>query len=107
MPVQLPLVASIPNYRVGITLDGTSFLFDVRWNAREDAWFFDVLTEDETELRTGIKIVLGAALGKRTANPDYPPGLLLASDLSGEQREATFDDLGIRVAVYYYSPEEL
>ena len=98
---QLPLVPSTPNYRFATTLDGTSYVFDVRWNARDEAWYLDVYDQNETLIRAGVKIVLGALLGRRSVDPAFPDGLLIATDLSGEGREATFDDLGTRVVVIF------
>ncbi len=107
MPVMLPLVGAIPDYRVGTTLDGENYILDVRWNYRESAWYFDILTPAEDVVRAGIKIVLGAYLGRRSADDRMPPGLLIASDLSNEGRDATIDDLGSRVVVHYFAADEL
>lgn len=104
---QLPLRPSIPNYRVGTVLNSTPVLLDVRWNARDAAWYLDMLTEDEDPIAIGCKIVLGVLLGGRSTNPAFPVGVLMAADLSGEGREATLDDLGTRVLVYFYTPEEI
>ena len=106
MPRQLPLVPSIPFYRFGTTLSDVPYIFDIRWNGRDEAWYMDILQEDETPIRHGVKIVLGALLGRRSRDPAFPLGVMIAADLSGEGREATFDDLGTRVAVYQYEPGE-
>lgn len=107
MPEQLPLVPSIPSYRVGTTLGGTQYLLDVRWNARDEAWFLDVLAEDETPVATGIKVVLGVFLGGRVVDAAFPDGLLLAADLTGRGLDAGFDDLGSRVVVNFFTRAEL
>ncbi len=107
MSVQLPLVGGVPNYRVGTAFGDTQVILDVRWNARDGAWYLDILAEDETPMARGIKIVLGALLGYRSTDPRLPAGALLASDLSGAGADATLDDLGTRVAVYYFAPDEL
>lgn len=104
---QLPLIPSEPNYRFGTALNGKQVIIDVRWNGRDEAWYLDLLTEDEEPIRTGMKVVLGTILGGRSANADFPVGVFVASDLSGEGREATLDDLGVRVLVHFMTPEEL
>lgn len=103
----LPLEPSTPSYRVATSLEGKTFLLDVHWNDRDGAWYFDLLEADETPVRYGIKIVLGALLGGRVVKKSMPPGYLRASDLSGEGREAMLDDLGTRVVVYYFTRDEL
>ena len=107
MPVQLPIDSANPNYRVGVTLNDIPYLFEVRWNARDSAWYLDVLDVSEDPIRTGIKIVLGVALGWRSTDPRFPTGAILAEDLTGEGRDATYDDLGSRVVVYHYTVAEL
>lgn len=107
MPQILPLVPSVAAYRVGTQLDGDQFILDVRWNSRADAWFLDILSEAEEPIRMGIKIVLGTLLGRRCVDPRFPNGLLIASDLSNAGREATFDDMGVRVVVFFYPATEV
>lgn len=108
MPSALPLVPSVFNYRVGTSFEGVQYLVDVRWNGRDAAWYLDLLEEDETPVRLGMKVVLGAVIGGRAfADADFPAGVLIASDLSNEGRDATFDDLGTRVLVYFYTHAEV
>ncbi len=96
-------MATDPNFRIGTTFEGVSYIFDCRWNTRDEAWYLDLLAEDETPIRRGIKVVLGALLGGRAGHdPRFPAGVIVASDLSGEGREAGLDDLGTRVQLTIY-----
>jgi hypothetical protein len=106
MSVRLPLVPSLPNYRFGTALAGTQFLIDVRWNARDEAWYMDVLSEDETLIRGGIKIVLGTLLGGRVVNASFPAGVFVAADLTNSGLDADIDALGDRVVVDFYDFQE-
>lgn len=106
MPVKLPFVPSLPNYRVGCTLGTTPYIFDVYWNPRDNAWRFDVLDADQNPLYTSVKVVIGTGLGRLCTNPAFPSGVLQAFDLSGKNIDAGFDDLGARVVVYYYTAAE-
>jgi hypothetical protein len=107
MPVVLPIDAVDPIYRVGITLNDVPYVFDVRWNGRDNAWYMDILDVNEDPIRRGIKIVLGTYLGCRSTDPRFPRGLLFAEDLSGEGRDAGVDDLGSRVVIFHYTIAEL
>lgn len=107
MPVELPLIPSEPNYTFGVDLDEVTYLVEMRWNGRDNAWYMNFFEEDETPIRTGIKMVLGTFLGRRSVSPKFPSGLLVAVDLTGEGKDATLDDLGTRVVVYYYTREEI
>lgn len=107
MAEKLDLIPSVANYRFSTALSGTQYLLDVRWNARDTAWYLDVLAEDETPLRLGIKIVLGALLGGRVVSDEFPAGVFIAHDLTNAGTDPGFDELGDRVVVYYYTFEEL
>lgn len=112
MPVALPLVPSVPSYRVGTALDGVNYILDVYWATEEDSpaggsWYFHLRDENAAMIRAGIRIVLGAFLGRRSVDKRFPRGVLIAADLSGDDRDAGIDDLGTRVVVYFYTPEEV
>jgi hypothetical protein len=107
MAAILPFIASISRYRFATTIENRVYLLDVRWNSRAESWYFDMLSEDETPLRRGMRLVLGAFLGVRSASDELPHGVLMAIDRTGEGREAGFDDLGDRVVVFYFTRDEV
>ncbi len=107
MSTQLPFIPSEFNYRVNSVIEGTEFIFDVRWNGRDEAWYMDLLDVDEDPIRTGIKIVLGSLLGRRSVDARYPDGAFVASDLAQSGVDAGFNDLGVRVVVFFYTQAEL
>lgn len=98
---ELPIDSTAPFYTVGTTIENVQFLFDVRWNDRDQAWYFDLLDETGDPIVSGLKIVLGVLLGRRCRDPRFPSGAIFASDLSNSNREATLTDLGVRVKLYY------
>jgi hypothetical protein len=105
--VIVPFVGSIANYRFGTQIQGTTYIFDVYWNSRDAAWYFHVRDISETMIQAGIKIVLGAYLGRRSNDPLFRDGVFVAVDLANKGQEAGFDDLGSRVLVQYIPAEEL
>jgi len=105
--VALDVVPSIPNYRFTSDLEGVTYIFDLRWNARAQAWFMDLLEEDETPIRHGMKLVLGTLIGSDTKSDKMPPGRFVVEDASGENTDATLDDFGVRVFLYYFDSEEV
>lgn len=112
MAVEIPFAPGVPRQRFSTVLDGIEYIFDAYWNGRAHAWFFDLYDAEEDLIRAGIKIVLGALLGRRTADARFPAGAFIADDLSREGRDATLNDLGTRddgarVVVMYFSPADL
>lgn len=107
MPQTLPFIPSEPFYGFSTVLDGITVEFNVRWNARDEAWYFDLFDEDGAPIAHGIKIVLGAYLGRRVNHSIFRLGVLVAIDTSGERRDATLDDLGTRVIVRHLTEFEV
>lgn len=97
----IPFTSSDNNYRLVIPLGGTNYLFDVRWNSRDSAWYISILTEDEVPIGSGLKLVLGARLGRHNPHPFFKEHTLVVLDTSGEDRDAGYDDLGARVVLVH------
>ncbi len=107
MAVQLDFVPSTAFYRFGSVLDGTPYIFDVYWNGRDGAWYFTLLDEFEDPIVSGVKVMLSVLLGSRTSDARFPSGGFIATDTAKDGLEATYDDLGTRVVVYYLTEDEL
>jgi hypothetical protein len=108
MPTILQFRPSISSYRFGAVLQDEEYIFDVRWNSRDSAWYFDVREIDETPIKLGIKVVLGTYFGRSSNHPLFHEGAMVARPPSTtDRREATFDDLGTRVQIWYYTRDEI
>lgn len=103
----LPLQPSVGNYRFSTTITDVTYIFDVRWNSRDVAWYMDVYEANLTPIIYGIKIVLGVYLGRCSRHRLFRQGVMVAVDTTSQGREATFDDLGTRVEVKYIPAEVL
>ncbi len=107
MPDILPFIPSEPNYRVAVPFGTHTVIFDVRWNARDAAWYLDIRTVDEGAILLGVKVALGVTLGRRSLHPLFTENTFVAYDTSSSGREAKLDDLGTRVLVLRYSAAEM
>lgn len=106
--LEMPLLPRLGgNYRFGATIESTPYLFDVRWNSRDAAWYMDVLEASEQPIVLGIKLVLGAYLGRRSNHRLFKRGVFMMLDTSDAGRDATYDDLGERVILVYMPIDEL
>lgn len=114
MPIVIPVqpgdVVGSADYRLGTTIESTAYLIDMHWNRREDRWYLSLLEIDETPIVSGVKVVLGVVLGRRSAHPLFRRGALVAVDLErtgpGRGVEAGWADLGRRVVLRWYDAEE-
>ena len=107
MPTQIPLIGEEFNYSVSTILDDTEYIFNVRWNGRDESWYFDLSDSEGGIIRAGLKILLGAFPGRRSVDPRFPNGAFVVSDLSNEGVDATYYDLGTRVVMHYFTAAEL
>jgi len=105
--ITLPFVPSVPFYTFTTTIEDAPYNFNVRWNTRDAAWYFDVTSEDGTVLREGVKVVLGAFLGRACTLAFFEKGVLVARDSTDAGIDAKFDDIGTRVQVFYMTALEL
>jgi hypothetical protein len=105
MPVinVLPFIPSDPNYAFNTTLNGEQYFFDVRWNTRDEAWYFDLSDATGTAIVKGVKIVLGTFLGRQCPHPFFDENVFAVIDTTLDNLDPTFDDLGVRVLVQHYT----
>lgn len=99
---EIPLSPSIGHYQFSTQIMGEDYTFEVRWNARDAAWYFDLFDAAGRVIRRGFKIALGAYIGRLVRHPLFlRDGMFFAYDASQQHREATFDDIGSRVILYF------
>jgi hypothetical protein len=98
----------VGRYRFATVIEGVQYIFKVRWNTRDAAWYFDVLEFDETPIATGVKIVLGTNFAKWCNHPLFLDGVMFAlSTAQPPHADATLDDLGTTIKVYYYTRADM
>lgn len=103
----LPFIPSDPHYFFETTLNDVPYTFDVRWNDRDRAWYFDMFDKDDFPIVRGVKIVLGTYLGRRSPHEFFATNALVPVDMSSLNQDPGFDDLGTRVLVIHYTSTEL
>jgi hypothetical protein len=114
MAVTIPLEPARSPYYLSVTLGKWNVEFFVRWNRRDGAkvedggtggaWYFDLKEEDGTLIVASAKIVLGSNIGRLSNHAFFDDWLLRAQDAGakkqGEGKDATFEDIGIRVLLF-------
>ena len=104
----LPFQGSVAAYDFRTPIGGSTYTFYVEWSYREKAWYVRITDAAGNIIITGIKLVLGAFLGRiASAQTMFKDGVIVAYDSSGNRRSAGFDDLGSRVIVQYIEVESL
>ena len=121
----MPFVPSLSPYDFNTPIDNASYHFDVRWNARANvqadgsrtgAWYFDIREIDNTPIALGVKVVIGAYLGRKHVHQLFSNGVFVAVDTEMRvdaatgrrgRRDPGFDELGARVRVLYVRNAEV
>lgn len=108
MPVIVPCRTDYPDYQFQVVLDDVTFTLRFRWSSRESFWYVDVMQEDLTPIRMGVKVTVNTPLDIwDLTDPARPAGILMAVNTSQRHDEAGYQDLGGRVVLYYISALEL
>jgi hypothetical protein len=102
MAVEIPLRGDMPHYTFEVELEGAVYGFDFRWNERAEGWFVGMYNSRGEPLAVGKRLVVAFPLFARHKGPDFPPGMLIAVDTTGEDRDPGLNDLGSRVKLYYF-----
>lgn len=104
MILELPLTAD-PAQTFTCQLGDIKYFIQVRFNSRSGVWTLDLL-DDATRvlLLAGAPIVLGVDILEAC---NFGIGSLIAVDLSSTGLDATVEDLGTRVALFWVSPDEV
>lgn len=106
MPTIIPLLSDA-SYRFATNIEDENFIFYLRWNSRDSAWYFDLLEQDGTMIVRGVKVVLGAPLARSTVHRLFTDGVFVARDTTKSGKEPTLDDLGTRVQLWYMTRAEM
>lgn len=103
----LPVRSDVVAFSFETDLEGRSFSFEFRWNARAGLWFVSIADATGAPVVTGRAVVLGSDLRGSGVDPRRPPGAVLAVDTDGESRDPGRYDLGGRVLICYVESAEV
>lgn len=82
--VEIPINPAYSAQLMTIQLDGVRYRLRVYYSFREEVWYLDILSDRETDIIIGIKLVPDWPLIERFQIPGQPPGELYAIDTSGK-----------------------
>lgn len=99
--LELPVRADIPSFQFRQELDGTVYTLRFRWNERMERWIFDIANEQNDNLLVGIPVHTDVNLKGRFKQTTLPPGLFLAFDETGNQRNPDRENFGKEVKFFY------
>lgn len=110
MPQAIPVSQGVGRYTQRSILDGREYIFTFHWNSRATKWAFDLADAAGVPIVSGIYVVCGIPLLNLLTDSRSPPGDIFAMDRAktpAEEGDPGFLDFGTRVALVYYTAEEL
>lgn len=93
-----------------IELNGELFNLLISWNARQEAWYFDIRDSDKNNIIAGIRLVPSyLLLFQFQYNQNLPKGDFYLLDLEQNPKtsDLTFNNLNERYVFYFLTDEEL
>ena len=99
--LKIPTRSDLPSYSQKIELDGTIYSLRIRYNERLERWVLDIKDQEETPLVMGVVMLTGVALLAQHVAEGAPPGDFVLLHKDGTNTNATRDDLGDLVNLYY------
>ena len=94
--ITIPLRNDIFNYSFSKELNDITYLFIIRYDAREDTWTMDIGTDLQNAPLLGGQDILG-----QFHHLPVPEGELRMVDLDGLNEDATRTNIGDRVVMQY------
>jgi len=107
MAVLVPVRSDFDAVRFQTTLDGLVYTFLLKKNLRNGTWTLDILEQDETPIRHGMKLVVGFPILRLVRDRTRPPGELVAEDTRGTFQLPDLTNLGTDVVLVYVTEEEV
>lgn len=106
--IQIPLTGASDFQRsiVQFELEDQKYRFRTYWIERSISWFCDFGTLDRWIIQ-GVRLAVDGVLFDGIQDEAMPTGQFEVKDLSGEQKEAEYTDLGDIVVVQYIPLDDL
>ena len=104
----IPIDPAQPEHSVRVRLEGRFFYrLAFKWNTRGQWWTMDVASDDGAALARGLRIVTGYNILRPHTAERFPPGAIVAVDVTGNMVPPTRDDFGRRVLLCYVSSDQV
>jgi len=105
--IKIPIRSDLPAFNERIELEGVIYNLDIRYNERMDRWAMDILTEEEIPIVSGLLLLTNVPLLDQLTVADLPPGDFIMLDRANLQRDASADNLGEDINLFYQESEDL
>lgn len=95
------------NWTQRCAIDGRDFVLSFRWNPRAATWALDVADTDGSMIIAGRALTANAPVFLSCRDARRPSGELVVLDEQQVGDDPSFDDLGTRFQLVYFTAAEL
>ena len=89
-----------------VTIEEKNLNIRTVWNSKEEAWRVDFRTKELDPILQGLKILPFVQLTRQYMDERLPDGVFVVQDVDGTGVRPTFDDLGGRIQLWYFTEAE-
>lgn len=98
----IPIRSDLQAYKFSIDLEGEIYVLDFGFNTRSGRWYMSIYdSTGETLLVGDIPILINIPLHDQYVDERLPPGRFIALNEADNLSEATVDNFGIDVKLFY------
>lgn len=103
----IPIDSNFDKFSFTIDLEGLSYIINITWSYREEAWYYDLLTIDEEAILQGKKLVVDFPLFLGYTDERLPEGDIVVYDQTGKGDRIGRNDLGARGVFIFKDNQEI
>lgn len=92
--IVIPFSWGYGNQRFKVALEGSTYIFEFRYNVRGLYWSFNILTAGNVPIVSGVRVVSDYSLLSPFTDDRLPPGRLYCLDQFQSGSDATLQELG-------------
>lgn len=100
----VPTQQNLPWYRFATTLSNVQYTLRLRFNTRSQRWIMDIADAANTDILTGLPVLLGRDVNGQYVLAALPPGKFFATDDTGQAEQPTLQSFGLSHSLFYADP---
>ena len=97
----IPLSSQYPKHSFRVQLDGTPYIFRMRWNKRIDRWMLSISDSSDNMIVSGINCCVRTDLLAQYKHLKVPQGLLMFYNLKDKNVEPQYESIDADVILSY------
>lgn len=95
-----------PVYDYQIALDEITYRIVLQWRDRQASWYLSLYDASDNVMFTNARMNIDTPIGWRLTGRNIETGFIVLLDTEGTQEQCSYEDLGYRCQLFYFSRTE-